>query len=73
MDMLQDAMEENIHLIDPARVLGLINGVTKFWSVLSDEDKDYIECSKYAIEEQSEWRVDETRKQKAAKKEGKTI
>ena len=57
MDQLQKWMESNHHLEHPDQVEMLIYSISKFWSVLSDEDKDYIHCSKYAIEEKSKWEV----------------
>lgn len=57
MDHLQSLMEANAHLDRPEYVIDVIYSVSKFWSVLSDEDKDYIHCSKYAIEEKSKWEV----------------
>jgi len=57
MDILQGWMEENYHLKRPEVVEEHIQSVSKFWSVLSDEDKDYIHGCRYAIEEQMEWKV----------------
>jgi len=57
MDHLQTLMEANTHLDRPEYVSDVIDSVSKFWSVLSDEDKDYIHCSRYAIEEKSKWEV----------------
>lgn len=57
MDILQGWMEDNYHLRRPEVVEEHIQSVSKFWSVLSDEDKDYIHGCRYAIEEQMEWKV----------------
>lgn len=57
MDYLQVCMESNKHLDDPAEVLDIIDSVSKFWPILSEEDKDYIHCAQYAIEKSSEWNV----------------
>lgn len=58
MDELQRMMESNVHLKDPERVYDHTMTITKFWSVLDDGDRDYIECARYAIEEKREWVVD---------------
>lgn len=55
MDVLQNWMEANYHLKRPEVVLDHIQTVSKFWSALSEEDREYIECARYAIEEKSEW------------------
>ena len=57
MDHLQELMEGQEHIDRPEYVEGIIQSVIKFWSVLSDEDKDYITCSRYALEEKSQWKV----------------
>jgi len=57
MDLLQDMMEDNVHIDSPDIVEEHIRTVSKFWSVLSDEDRDYIHGSRYAIEEKMEWKV----------------
>ena len=57
MDVLQTMMEDNVHLDSPEIVEQHILTVSKFWSVLSDEDKDYIHGARYAIEEKVEWHV----------------
>ena len=56
MDVLQKMMENNIHLDDVQRVTRQIETVSKFWSILSEEDRDYIQGCQYAIEEKFEWK-----------------
>ncbi len=57
MDQLQAMMESNQHLADPITVEEHIQTITKFWSVLSEEDQEYVEFARYAIETGHEWRV----------------
>ena len=57
MDILQGWMEENYHLKRPEVVEEHIQTITKFWSIMSEEDKDYIHGCRYAIEENMEWKV----------------
>lgn len=57
LDALVDMMESQTHLSDPELVEAHIQTITKYWSILSDEDKDYIHASRWAIEKQSEWKV----------------
>lgn len=64
MDILQMWMEENYHMRRPEVVEEHIQTITKFWSALNDEDKDYIEGARYAIEEQMEWNIPEENKLK---------
>ena len=57
MDILQDWMEENYHLKRPEVVLEHIQTVSKFWSILQEEDMDYIEGCRFAIENKSDWKT----------------
>jgi 5,10-methenyltetrahydromethanopterin hydrogenase len=57
MDDLQRMMENNIHLTNPDKVEIQILSVSKFWSVLDDEDRDYIHGARHALEEKIEWRI----------------
>ena len=57
MDKLQAWMEGNHHLENQDDVLDIIESVSKFWSVLSEEDRDYIHGARYAIEEKMEWKL----------------
>jgi len=55
MDQLQEWMESNYHLEHPDEVEELVDSVSKFWSAIQDEDKDYIHGIRYALEEKLEW------------------
>jgi hypothetical protein len=55
MDILQNWMESNYHLTRPEVVTEHIETIAKFWSVLSEEDREYIQCAQHAIEEKTEW------------------
>lgn len=57
MDQLQEWMESNHHLKHPDQVEMLIHSITKFWSALSEEDRDYIQGARFAIESKMDWNV----------------
>lgn len=59
MDELQNMMESNLHLERQFEVDDQIATVTKFWSVLSEEDKDYIHACRHALEYQMRWEIEE--------------
>jgi hypothetical protein len=50
-------MENNEHLSNPDKVEIQISSVSKFWSALDDEDRDYIHGATHALEDKIEWRV----------------
>tara|TARA_R110001632_G_scaffold181955_1_gene302032 strand:+ start:367 stop:570 length:204 start_codon:yes stop_codon:yes gene_type:complete len=57
MDQLQEWMESNYHLEHADEVYDHTLSVSKFWSVLSEEDRDYIQAAQMACEEKQEWNV----------------
>lgn len=57
MDSLQNDMEANIHLLQPEKVMEEVYKISKFWSVLSEEDKDYLQVAQDAIENGSKWNI----------------
>ena len=56
LNELEDLMDNNIHLEDRLRVEELIQSISKFWSVLDEGDRDYIEAARYACEWQKVWK-----------------
>jgi len=49
-------MECNYHLTNPNDVSNHIESISKFWSILNEEDIDYIQAARMAIEEKMEWK-----------------
>jgi len=60
MDVLQAWMEVDYHLRNPKVVYDHTLTISKFWSVLSEEDREYIQCVQDAIETKStiSWKPD---------------
>ena len=54
---LKNWMESNHHLINKEEVYELTLNISKFWSVLSEEDREYIQSARYAIDKGIEWRI----------------
>ena len=57
MDILQGWMESNYHLQRPEVVLEHIDTITKFCGVMQEEDTDYIQGARYAIENKIAWNL----------------
>ena len=55
MKELEEMMSRNLHLDDPDAVTKQIRTVDKFWSRLAEEDRDYIQAVRHAIDERSQW------------------
>jgi hypothetical protein len=57
MDVLQRMMENNQHLSSSSEVIDQIASITPYWSIMSEEDREYIQVARVAIEDQLEWKV----------------
>lgn len=60
LDALQADMIANKHIEDPTNIVAVLvqaRDIAKFWSVLSEEQRDFIQCVRIAVEEQSLWTV----------------
>lgn len=57
LDTLQSYMENNYHLKNRDECYELSLKISRCWSILSEEDKDYVQCAQDAISEGLEWIV----------------
>jgi hypothetical protein len=63
IDELHRIMNTNEHLTEPQYAMELTNRIllngtlAPFWSVLSQEDRVYIQSAQHAIEQQMEWKT----------------
>ena len=55
IDELQRMLEANEHLTDPEKAIGLTHRISPFWAILSEEDREYVQCAQDAIEEGWKW------------------
>ena len=55
LDQLEMLMYENYHLKNPDEVYNQTLQISKFWSILSEEDRDFVQGVQSAIEEGWEW------------------
>lgn len=57
LDHLELALNEQQHLQQDGvlHVISLVESVSKFWRILNDSERDFINGARYAIEEQLKW------------------
>lgn len=56
LDKLEEMMDNGSHLHASDKVSEQIESISKFWSVLDDSEKEYIQCARHALENQKEWK-----------------
>ena len=60
LDALQADMIANKHIEDAKSIVSILvqtRNIAKFWSVLSEEQRDFIHCVQHAVEAQRSWTV----------------
>ena len=57
LETLQNYMERNYHLENRDECYELSLKISSCWSILSEEDRDYVQCAQDAISEGLEWIV----------------
>ena len=55
LDQIEMLMYSNYHLKNPDEVYNQTLNVSKFWSILSEEDRDFIQGVQDSIEEGWVW------------------
>jgi flagellar biosynthesis regulator FlaF len=55
LDELEVLMKSQTHLQDADKIIEALDGVEKFWSVLNEDEKDFIGAVRYACRTQITW------------------
>jgi len=57
LDELASLLESQTHIHTPELVTEKIESVAKFWSALSEEEREYVASVRFALKEQTEWQA----------------
>ncbi len=55
MNALQHWMETNYHMEHADEVYELTLSISKFWSIMNEADKDYVQTAQDAIKSKTMW------------------
>lgn len=55
LDELESLMKSQTHLQDADLVIEALDNVEKFWSVLNEDEKEFIGAARYACRTQTRW------------------
>ncbi len=58
LNLLESMLSSQMHVSDPSEVLDALASVSKFYSVLSEEQREFVHAARWAIEEQKEWKTE---------------
>ena len=57
LDELAKLLETQSHIYAPELVTEKIDSVAKFWSALSEEEREYVSSVRLVLKEQTEWQA----------------
>jgi hypothetical protein len=55
-EKLEKMMTSNEHLSNKSEVIETVESISKFWRILNEEERDYINVARWAIEDDKEWK-----------------
>jgi hypothetical protein len=57
LDQLERSLNAQEHLTNPAAFEQQLASFGIYFHLMKDEDRDYLNCARYALDEQMEWRT----------------
>lgn len=60
LDQIEMLMHKDYHLKNPDEVYNQTLNVSKFWSILSEEDRDFIQGVQSSIEDGTSWKSEDS-------------
>ena len=57
LNLIEQMLISQMHLSDPSEVLDALASVSKFYSVLTEEQREFIQAARLAVDEQKEWKT----------------
>ena len=57
LDKLEVMLTSQQHITSPETVSAHLSVLSMYYHLMSDDDRDYINCAKIALEDKIEWKV----------------
>jgi len=57
LDLLQRSLIDGKHLTNPTDFASQLSSLSLYYKYMSDEDRDYVNCARFALEDQLVWEV----------------
>lgn len=59
LNHLEELLKGQAHIDRPEYVNDVIISISKFWSALKEEDRDYVQAAQYALENKVVWKTND--------------
>ena len=57
LDKLETMLTNQQHITSPETVSAHLGVLSIYFHLMSDDDRDYVNCAKIALEDKIEWRI----------------
>jgi hypothetical protein len=57
LDELETALTSQQHISSPEKIDAHLDTLSMYFHLMNDEDRDYVNCARIALEDKIEWRV----------------
>ena len=57
LDKLETMLTSQQHLTSPETVGAQLEALSMYFHLMSDDDRDYVNCARIALEDKIEWKV----------------
>ena len=55
MDDLENSLKMQTHLKEPTAIEDLIESISKFYSMLTEDQREFVQCARWVVQEQQPW------------------
>ena len=60
MDDLENSLKMQTHLKEPTAIGDLIESISKFYSILTEDQREFVQCARLAVLEQRHWNAQDS-------------
>ena len=60
MDDLENSLKMQTHLKEPTVIGDLIESISKFYSILTEDQREFVQCARLAVLEQRHWNAQDS-------------
>ena len=58
LNLLESMLTSQMHVSDPSEVLDALASVSKFYSVLSEEQREFVQAARWATDNKTLWNAE---------------
>jgi len=60
MDDLENCLKMQTHLKEPTAIGDLLESISKFYSILTEDQREFVQCARLAVLDQRHWNAQDS-------------